>query len=375
VATSGSHAHRVLLQQIMWQPYRTPLARCLRERDDLDVTAAYGLPQPGKALEPGDVSGILPVVALRNYYIGRPAVAVIQRGFVREVRSRRYDAVIAAMDPRIVTNLLAREVARRLRIAWVWWGHGIRPRGRFRRLYAWMARDADSTILYSEEGRQQLVAAGAPADRLFVAPNGLDTEAAAVLRRNVPFEERTDVLYVGRLIPAKRVEVLVEGFRLALPRLRSDTRLVIVGDGPERERLGRLALSLGDRVVFVPGTYDDAELAQHYGRAWVAVSPDKAGLSVMQSLGYGVPFVLTKGAMHGPEAAVIEHGVNGIWCDRTGSEALADTLVCLCADRARASRMGTAGVETVERRFSVRAMAEGLAQAVHCGVVQRRSRR
>ncbi|HSV74965.1 MAG TPA: glycosyltransferase family 4 protein [Chthonomonadales bacterium] len=364
--------HRVLLQQTMWQPYRVPLARWLRERSDLDVTVAHGEPQTGSALVPGDVSHLLPVVRLRNAYIGRPARVVWQNGLVREIRSGRYDVAIAAMDPRIITNLIGREAARRARVAWVWWGHGIRPRGRFRRLYAWLARDADSCILYSEEGRQQLIAAGAPGDRLYVAPNGLDTDAAARLRRDTPFASRTAVLYVGRLLASKRVDRLIDAFRLALPRLRPDSVLVIIGDGPDRARLGELAADLSGRVQFVPGTYDDTRLAEHYNRAWAAVSPAAAGLSVMQAFQYGVPYVLPHGVPHGPEAAVVAHGVNGLWCELAAPEPLAQALVQLDGDRDHAARLGAAGVRTVDGRFSARAMAEGFVRAVEAAVHRQR---
>mgnify|MGYP002336249407 CR=1 FL=1 len=95
------------------------------------------------------------------------------------------------------------------------------------------------------------------------------------------------LLLVSRLLPYKNVDVVIEAVAL-LP----GERLVIVGEGPERRRLERLA---GHSVQFL-GTRSDAELAWLYANAkrLVAASHEDFGLTPLEAAGYGTPSVVLR---------------------------------------------------------------------------------
>jgi len=123
------------------------------------------------------------------------------------------------------------------------------------------------------------------------------------------------LLCVARLLPYKNVDVVVAAARrLRLP-------LVVVGDGPDRERLARLA---DERVRFV-GKVDDAELRWLYGHAslLVATSYEDYGLTPLEAAAFGVPSV-TLGT--GGYLDTVVDGVTGLYVDRPDAEPVAEGI-------------------------------------------------
>lgn len=165
-----------------------------------------------------------------------------------------------------------------------------------------MIRDAlaaaDGIIAVSEGLKQGLVALGAPADKVTVLRNGVDTALfrppaeRTALRRALGFEAPT-ILSVGLLIERKRHHLTIEALR-SLP----GHRLVILGEGPERAALEALAARLGvaDRVA-MPGAQPHEELPRWYGAADVMVlASAREGWAnvLLESMACGTPVVCTE---------------------------------------------------------------------------------
>ena len=121
------------------------------------------------------------------------------------------------------------------------------------------------------------------------------------------------VIYAGRMIPEKRVPLLVEALAVArgtIPHLRA----IVFGDGPERERIRERvdALALRD-VVEMPGIVPEEQLINSVARALCVVQPSSRegyGMVVVEASAQGVPAVVVAGE---DNAAVelIELGRNG----------------------------------------------------------------
>jgi glycosyltransferase involved in cell wall biosynthesis len=129
-------------------------------------------------------------------------------------------------------------------------------------------------------------------DRISVIPNGIDMEDYKIAPR-VEKTGRT-ILYVGRIEKYKGVQYLVR----ALPQLGDDKILQIVGKGPYKEKLVKIARSLGvaDRVHFFQDL-SKRELFQKYAEADVFVLPSKYeayGMTVAQALASGVPSIVAR---------------------------------------------------------------------------------
>ena len=168
-----------------------------------------------------------------------------------------------------------------------------------------------ATLVPTEALRRELAAAGF--ERLRVVARGVDAQRfapahrSAALRAQWGADARTMVaLYVGRLAPEKNLATVFaawDAMREDEPRLR----LVLVGDGPERERLQRERPD----ALFC-GLQRGAALAAHYASADVFLFA-----SLTETFGNVVPEALASGLAllahdHAAAAELVRHGENGL---------------------------------------------------------------
>jgi glycosyltransferase involved in cell wall biosynthesis len=196
---------------------------------------------------------------------------------------------------------------------------------------------------------------GFPAARTSLVYNAVEPKAAAPAPGPPlpPFAGPT-LVTVCRLVPWKGVEGLLQ----ALPELPG-TRLVVVGDGPLRAALERLAGELGvaGRVVFT-GVVPAAKVRSLLRCADVFVlNSSYEGLPhvVLEAMAEGVPVVATDA---GGTGELVEHGVTGLLVEVGRREPLVAAIRTLLAEphTARALREGAA--RALETRFSYAAMVE-----------------
>ena len=141
--------------------------------------------------------------------------------------------------------------------------------------------------------------------------------------------DRSLIVYAGRHVREKRLDLLLEGFADAKKR-RPDLRLELYGDGPMRTRVADLArrLELGESVV-VAGHRSEGEVGAALARAaCVATASEREGygLVVVEAAAHGTPSVVVAG----PENAateLVEEGVNGAVAPTASPGALAAALL------------------------------------------------
>ena len=361
---------RVLIVQRVLPPYRLHFFQKLSQSPHVQTVLAYGQASRASALESISSPDGINRVLMHNHYLcvnGREKI-VWQRGLLDLMTSALLDAVIAEFNPRIISNLAALATAQMRGIPFIWWGHGISPRcaSTTVRLRLWLVRLADALILYDSVQADRFVALGVPREKVFVAPNSIDTEEIAHLVQERPRSERNGILYIGRLRPAKKVSLLLRGFSLAASHLEPGAKLTIIGDGSERTNLEHLAVQLGvaDRVEFTGAIYQQDLLAPWFNSALVSVSPGCVGLSAIHSLAYGVPMIAAQSEPHGPEVAVLKDGMNTLFFPSDNPEELAQRLLNLANDREQWQQMAQAARRTVQERFSLSVMVHAFEQAV-----------
>jgi glycosyltransferase involved in cell wall biosynthesis len=143
-------------------------------------------------------------------------------------------------------------------------------------------RDADRVVTLAEVMADRIEAGGVPRDRIAVIPNGVDVEAFPVLSRDAELAGRlgigaatTVIGYISSVVEYEGIDTLVAAYaqvRASSPRL---VMLLIVGDGPERERLMRQAGDLGlDDAVFT-GRVPHDEVLSYYSLIDIFVVPRK----------------------------------------------------------------------------------------------------
>jgi glycosyltransferase involved in cell wall biosynthesis len=206
-------------------------------------------------------------------------------------------------------------------------------------LEAGCRRMGDAAVAVSSFTAGRLAATG-PGPEVAVVPNGVPLGEIASAP---PAQPAVDLLFVGRLIADKRVDDLLH----AVARLadsRSALHCRIVGDGPERAALERLARELGiDAYVTFLGHVSDAEVYSHLQAAAVLVLPsvrEGYGITVVEGQAAGaVPVVVRSPMSAAPD--LVRDGVDGIVCD-PGAEALAAAIGPLLDDSEARSRMAAA---------------------------------
>jgi glycosyltransferase involved in cell wall biosynthesis len=156
----------------------------------------------------------------------------------------------------------------------------------------------------------------------------------------------TGVLYVGRLASKKGLEYLLKAIADV------EAHLTIVGDGPERARLERLADKVGADVDFV-GEVDPGEVGQYYRSASVFVLPSTEGEGmpnvVLEAMAWGLPVVATDS---GGVPSLIDDGSNGYLVPMRDAEALAERIQAVLADADHAAQMGQNARAFVEEEHS-----------------------
>ena len=223
--------------------------------------------------------------------------------------------------------------------------------GAFRFVERALARRADRIVAISDSlSRFTVERVGVPAAKVETIHYGMD-ELPAAWGTNPPDPVPADariLLDVARLSAQKGLDVAVR----ALPRLPSDTVLVVLGEGPERSRLEELARELEvDQRLYLPGRVPD--VAAWLRRASVLVHPARwegFGLGVLEAMLAGLPVVATRVSSL-PE--LVADGETGLLVPPDDPEALARAV----ASALEQPQLGVAGRERARREFSIERMA------------------
>jgi glycogen(starch) synthase len=171
------------------------------------------------------------------------------------------------------------------------------------------------------------------------------------------------ILCIGRLIAEKGIDLAVAAFGSLASRF-PDARLVVAGDGPERERLERQVsdLGIGGRVDFV-GWVSPERMPALIADASVVVVPSRwqeaFGLVALETAWQARPAVVTRvGGL--PEHVV--DGETGLVVEPDDSAALARALTKLLGDTSLRARMGSAARARAAARYGIARYADDYEQ-------------
>jgi glycosyltransferase involved in cell wall biosynthesis len=281
-------------------------------------------------------------------------------GIWRLCRRRRYDIVHVHWPmPHALFGAVARATCG-ARLVTLWYGVELRwvqsSLPWLRWLVRWALRTSDQVVAISSYTAQEIARLVAIPVRVIPYTTGVPEVVAS--QPAAPLGAGAfRILFVGRLVERKGVAGLVEAVDRLPPAL--DARLEIVGDGPERAKLGALIRErrLEDRVV-LRGRVSGAELGAAYAAAHVVVLPsildsrsDTEGLGVvlLEAMSHGVPVI---GSRVGGIPDIIVDGETGLLVAPGDPTALAAALQRLAEDRGLAARLGAAGRAHVRTHFS-----------------------
>ncbi|MGI8440218.1 MAG: glycosyltransferase family 4 protein [Thermoleophilaceae bacterium] len=308
---------------------------------------------------------------------GLPVHRTTQAGAVRRAGSGRYRAVVCGLGGRLA--LPGSYAAARLRrvpfVLWATiWAH---PRSAAhalsylptRHLY----RHADAVATYGPHVSRYVAARRGGRGAIFEAPQAVSTEhfgADVAPERLAAARERAGArgedflaLFVGRLVPDKGLDVLLEAWRAA--DLGEDAALAVAGEGP----LEALVHRAGPRVRAL-GQVSREELPALYAAADALVLPsvrtatflEPWGLVINEAMLQSTP-IIASASVGAAAGGLVRQGHNGLVTPERNSRRLAEALSTLYADPAGRRRLGVAA-RTDALAYSERAWAEGMSRAL-----------
>ena len=301
--------------------------------------------------------------------LGLEVDCISERGRFDRSVIRALGKIVAERSPDVIvthqvkSHFLMRVSGLWKKSPWVAFNHGYTSTDKkmllYNRLDRWSLPRADRVVTVCEAFAKQLVKMGIPRAHIQVQHNSirLEPEVSApemyAFRRKlgVKNDERM-ILAVGRLSKEKAQIDLLHAFRkLSDTDAQFNARLVIVGDGPERENLEMTAASLGvgDRVIF---TGQVRNVAVCYAAADVLANPSDSEGSpyvLLEAMAANLPIVAT--AVGGvPE--MVENDQTALLVSARDPQAMADAIARVLGDEQLAQRLSANASTLSSLRFS-----------------------
>jgi glycosyltransferase involved in cell wall biosynthesis len=264
---------------------------------------------------------------------------------LRYANTQSYYVILS--NPNIITSWFYTILARLVGYKVVFWGHGLIKqdvgiKGFCRRLYY---KIPNQYWLYGNIAKSLMTKTGIPSKKLSVIYNSLDYELQKkirdeyrnkreVIRLSYGFSEKDFVLIViGRLLKKLEIDKII----LAL-KLLSDTKLIVIGDGPEMDNLKSLTLAnnLNDCVIFTGAIYDEQHLGEYFTSSDASVVMGIVGLSAMHSLAYGIPMITHSNmSEHCPEVESIKPDLTGEFFEKNNVDSLRFVIEKIKANKSK----------------------------------------
>jgi glycosyltransferase involved in cell wall biosynthesis len=223
-----------------------------------------------------------------------------------------------------------------------------------------IAAGADRFIAVSQADRRRMTEVeGISPERTLFIPNGIPSSQATAgrdLRAELGIDPSAPVIgSVGSLYPVKAFDVLLRA-TVTLVRDRPDTKLLLVGEGAQREALEALSreLRLESSVRFLGDRGDVRDILETFNVAVCCSWSEGSPLSVMEYMDAGLPVVATT---VGGLPDLVAPDVNGLLVAPGDPSALAASISVLLADPERARAMGARGAERRSREFDIDVLA------------------
>ncbi|MCB0217919.1 MAG: glycosyltransferase family 4 protein [Caldilineae bacterium] len=246
--------------------------------------------------------------------------------------------------PWVATVHLHTQSSRRLRV--------------YRAIDLFLLRLADRVVTVSREQRRMLLDRGVDRRRVVLIPNVIDAgrfreladaPQAVRARLGLPTEARV-VTLVGRLAAQKGLDDFLEAARL-VHAVQPETRFLIAGHGPERERLEGLsrALGLGEALRFLGYRADVASLMAASDLLVMPSHDEGLPIVLLEAMAMGLPIVATR---VGGIPDLVRDGETGLLVAPGAPRELADEALGLLADRETADSLGRSAQRYVDRQCS-----------------------
>ena len=357
-----SYDGRLAILQRVLPAYRVPFFDLLAQscRDGFCLYAGQSLPAEGITMASGLEHGAF--ISGRNLHWRDPSSRYYlcwQRGLTGWLAAFDPDTLIVELNPRLLCTRLALRWMKRRGRPVLGWGLGVPRLGNFldRTFRLSLLRSLDGVLAYSGRGAREYRALGI--QNVHTAFNAVSRPPGEKpVSRSMEIDHKPVVLFVGRLQARKRVDILLRACQ-ELPR-DLQPKLVIVGDGPDRQSFERLAAEVFPWAEFTGARHGD-ELIPYFQSADLFALPGTGGLAVQEAMSYGLPVLVAQG--DGTQDDLVRSG-NGWQVTPGDQEAFTTSLREALSDLVRLRRMGDESFRIVKEEINLEKMVDSFVGAL-----------
>jgi glycosyltransferase involved in cell wall biosynthesis len=220
---------------------------------------------------------------------------------------------------------------------------------------------ASRIIVLDKVLAEYVVRLGALPNKVVIIPSGVDMDYfdserfdASEIRKQLNMNNSFVVGYVGRFVPLKGVKDLIKAVSLVREKF-GDVRLLLVGDGPLRLELEKLASRLGVPAIFTGWTSDPRPF---YAVMDILVNPSYSeGLPIvaLEAMAMGKPIVLTE---VGGCRSLVKDGQNGFLIPPGNYKMLSEKIIFLIKNEQLRRKMGRLNRVISTERYSLKGMVD-----------------
>lgn len=216
---------------------------------------------------------------------------------------------------------------------------------------------ADALAFYTSHPIEKYAAMGIPREKMFEAPNTVKVEVIDNVK------EKNTILFIGTLYREKGLQNLLDAYA-RLKKKHDMPVLNIVGGGPDYDIIKEWVCdqNLQDNIILHGAIYDPKQKAHFFAQSLACISPLQAGLSVLESMGYGVPFITTRNAITGGEIFNIHDKVDGVLMDSI--DQIDEVLEDIYINPDKYCEMGNRAKLYYQNNRTPQNMADGLWKAI-----------
>jgi len=341
---------KVLLIQEVIPHYRVPIFNELAKKVDLTIIYSKGeLPE--------NVSFKTRYVPIVKYHY------VIHKENICKI-AKEYDVVICTFNFSYLYSRLLYILPHKYKL--IFWGIGVAAD--YNKRYdsdqkianslCKAIKSADAAVFYSEYPVKKYSKMGIDEGKLFVANNTVKVFESEP-------KDKSLILFIGSLYKAKKIDYLLENYEKAYLKYNDIPNLVIIGNGEEYDNIIKWCQTkkLSYKIKLCGSITDDYILSDYFSRAIICISPDQAGLSVLKSMGNGVPYVTHRNAITGGEIFNIKSGENGILID--DFEEIEKIILDCVYNKENFIQMGQNAKKHYEDNRTVEHMVQGFLDAIN----------
>jgi glycosyltransferase involved in cell wall biosynthesis len=359
---------RLGIQQRALTPYRADFFDALAKACSDGLSIFAGVPLPEDTIATAETLHAARLTPARNLnLLGGPFYLCYQRGLLEWLADWDPAALILEANQRYLSTPGAVRWMKQRRRPVLGWGLGApQVLGSFSSIRnsrrSSFVGQFDGLLTYSRRGAEEYTALGFPAERIFIVPNAVSPRPVSLPPVRPPtFDGQPCVLFVGRLQARKRIDTLLKACAALAESKGSKSiqpRLVIVGDGPERIPLEKLAGTIYPKAEF-PGDKRASELVPYFLEADLFVLPGTGGLAVQEAMSYGLPVIMGQGDGTNDD---LVRPYNG-W-QLASPEMLTQVLEEALSDAPKLRAMGAESYRIAAEEINLERMVETFVQAV-----------